>query len=175
MEYIKNQKSAIPVVLLAGLLWSFGPLVVRYMDQPNLFPWQYIFTRGITIFLILNVFLFFGYDNFHMVNYQHYSRCYFALFSSYASYNSFTRFFILKRKNINKCLDCNNNCSYRNNTNGIWRYKQKFFNGIIIWIAVSVGIFCFFCFFKMEKRNAKVYNSSSLRSILCICVSNNYY
>ena len=49
MEYIKNQKSAIPVVLLAGLLWSFGPLVVRYMDQPNLFPWQYIFTRGITI------------------------------------------------------------------------------------------------------------------------------
>ena len=59
MEYIKNQKSAIPVVLLAGLLWSFGPLVVRYMDQPNLFPWQYIFTRGITIFLILNVFLFF--------------------------------------------------------------------------------------------------------------------
>ena len=52
MEYIKNQKSAIPVVLLAGLLWSFGPLVVRYMDQPNLFPWQYIFTRGVTIFLI---------------------------------------------------------------------------------------------------------------------------
>ena len=59
MEYIKNQKSAIPVVLLAGLLWSFGPLVVRYMDQPNLFPWQYIFTRGITIFLILIVFVFF--------------------------------------------------------------------------------------------------------------------
>ena len=52
MEYIKNQKAAIPIVLFAGLLWSFGPLVVRYMDQPNLFPWQYVFTRGITIFLI---------------------------------------------------------------------------------------------------------------------------
>ena len=59
MEYLKNQKSAIPVVLFAGLLWSFGPLVVRYMDQPNLFPWQYVLTRGITIFLILNFYLFF--------------------------------------------------------------------------------------------------------------------
>tara|TARA_Y100000817_G_scaffold242186_1_gene194123 strand:- start:430 stop:1335 length:906 start_codon:yes stop_codon:yes gene_type:complete len=59
MEYLKNQKTAIPVVLFAGLLWSFGPLVVRYMDQPNLFPWQYVFTRGITIFLILNIYLFF--------------------------------------------------------------------------------------------------------------------
>ncbi len=59
MEYLKNQKSAIPVVLFAGLLWSFGPLVVRYMDQPNLFPWQYVLTRGITIFLILNLYLFF--------------------------------------------------------------------------------------------------------------------
>ena len=55
MEYLKNQKSAIPVVLFAGLLWSFGPLVVRYMDQPNLFPWQYVLTRGITIFLIFDV------------------------------------------------------------------------------------------------------------------------
>ena len=27
---------AIPVVLFAGILWSFGPLVVRYMDQPEL-------------------------------------------------------------------------------------------------------------------------------------------
>ncbi len=59
MEYLKNQKTAIPVVLFAGLLWSFGPLVVRYMDQPNLFPWQYVLTRGITIFLILNIYLFF--------------------------------------------------------------------------------------------------------------------
>ena len=58
MEHLKNQKLAIPVVLFAGLLWSFGPLVVRYMDQPNLFPWQYLLTRGITIFIILNIYLF---------------------------------------------------------------------------------------------------------------------
>jgi len=59
MFEIKNEKIAIPIVLLAGLLWSFGPLIVRYMDQPNLVPWQYLFTRGIVIFFILNIFLFF--------------------------------------------------------------------------------------------------------------------
>jgi len=59
MIELKNEKIAIPVVLVAGLLWSFGPLVVRYMDEPNLVPWQYLLTRGITIFIILNIYLFF--------------------------------------------------------------------------------------------------------------------
>ena len=59
MLQLKNEKIAIPVVLLAGLLWSFGPLVVRYIDQPNLVPWQYLFARGITIFCILNIYLIF--------------------------------------------------------------------------------------------------------------------
>jgi len=59
MSDLKNEKIAIPIVLIAGLLWSFGPLVVRYMDQPNLVPWQYLFGRGIVIFCILNVYLFF--------------------------------------------------------------------------------------------------------------------
>ena len=56
---LKDQKIAVPVVLFAGLLWSFGPLLVRYMNDPNLIPWQYLFTRGITIFCILNIYLFF--------------------------------------------------------------------------------------------------------------------
>ena len=59
MIELKNEKVAIPVVLLAGLVWSFGPLVVRYMNDPNLVPWQYIYARGLTIFLILNLYLFF--------------------------------------------------------------------------------------------------------------------
>ena len=59
MFELKNEKIAIPVVLLAGLIWSFGPLVVRYMDQPNLVPWQYIFARGLTIFIIINLYLYF--------------------------------------------------------------------------------------------------------------------
>tara|TARA_Y100000992_G_C21263507_1_gene492633 strand:- start:220 stop:1125 length:906 start_codon:yes stop_codon:yes gene_type:complete len=59
MLELKNPKVAIPVVLFAGILWSFGPLVVRYMDNPNQVPWQYIFGRGLTIFIILNLFLYF--------------------------------------------------------------------------------------------------------------------
>ena len=59
MIELKNEKLAVPVVLFAGILWSFGPLVVRYMDQPNLVPWQYIFGRGLTIFIVLNLYLYF--------------------------------------------------------------------------------------------------------------------
>jgi hypothetical protein len=36
MLELRNPRIAIPVVLFAGLLWSFGPLVVRYMDNPQL-------------------------------------------------------------------------------------------------------------------------------------------
>jgi drug/metabolite transporter, DME family len=59
MLEIKNEKIAIPLVLFAGLLWSFGPFVVRNMDQPNLVPWQYLFARGLVIFTILNIYLYF--------------------------------------------------------------------------------------------------------------------
>jgi len=59
MFELKNEKLAIPVVLFAGLLWSFGPLVVRNLDDPGIIPWQYLFTRGLVIFFLLNIYLFF--------------------------------------------------------------------------------------------------------------------
>ena len=59
MLELKNPKIAVPVVLFAGILWSFGPLIVRYMDNPNQVPWQYIFGRGLTIFILLNLYLYF--------------------------------------------------------------------------------------------------------------------
>jgi DME family drug/metabolite transporter len=59
MLELKNPRIAVPVVLFAGIIWSFGPLVVRYMDDPNLVPWQYIFGRGLTIFILLNLYLYF--------------------------------------------------------------------------------------------------------------------
>jgi len=59
MIELKNPKIAIPVVLFAGILWSFGAPVVRYMDDPHLFTWQYIFGRGVTIFILLNLYLYF--------------------------------------------------------------------------------------------------------------------
>ena len=69
MLELKNPKIAVPVVLFAGILWSFGPLVVRYMDSPNQVPWQYIFGRGLTIFIILNLYLFFEEGNKFWKNY----------------------------------------------------------------------------------------------------------
>ncbi len=58
MNKFKSENKAVPLVLLAGILWSFGPLIVRHMDQPELIPWQYLFARGITIFVLLNLYLF---------------------------------------------------------------------------------------------------------------------
>ena len=59
MGELKNPKHAVPVVLIAGILWSFGPYVVRHIDQAATVPWQYLFTRGLVIFILLNVYLFF--------------------------------------------------------------------------------------------------------------------
>ena len=50
--------SAVFVVLVAGLFWSFGPVVVRNIDNAELIPWQYLFFRGSVIFLVLNIYLF---------------------------------------------------------------------------------------------------------------------
>ena len=69
MLELKNDKIAIPIVLLAGLLWSFGPLVVRYLDQPGESPWQYIFARGLTIFIVLNLYLYFEEGKNFLKNY----------------------------------------------------------------------------------------------------------
>ena len=54
---LKNS-SAIVIVLIAGIFWSFGPLVVRNIDNAQLIPWQYLFFRGFVIFLVLNAYLF---------------------------------------------------------------------------------------------------------------------
>jgi len=67
---IKDAKVAIPVVLIAGLLWSFGPYVVRHIDEAQQVPWQYLFTRGIVIFTILNLFLYLEEGNEFLENYK---------------------------------------------------------------------------------------------------------
>ncbi len=59
MPDLKNSKYAIPLVIVAGLIWSIGPLVVRNIDNAGSVPWQYLFTRGVVIFFLLNVYLFF--------------------------------------------------------------------------------------------------------------------
>ena len=58
MIELKNPKFAVPVVLIAGIFWSFGPYVVRNIDEAHTIPWQYLFTRGLVIFLLLNFYLY---------------------------------------------------------------------------------------------------------------------
>ena len=58
MSELKNPKIAIPVALMAGIFWSFGPYVVRNIDEAHTVPWQYLFTRGMVIFLLLNFYLY---------------------------------------------------------------------------------------------------------------------
>ena len=58
MGELKNPKLAVPIVLIAGIFWSFGPYVVRNIDEAHLIPWQYLFTRGLVIFILLNFYLY---------------------------------------------------------------------------------------------------------------------
>ena len=69
MSDLKNPKIAIPIVLIAGILWSFGPYVVRHIDQAETVPWQYLFTRGLVIFSLLNIYLFLEEGNSFYKNY----------------------------------------------------------------------------------------------------------
>ena len=39
-------------VLIAGTLWSFGALTIRYMVDPQIYRWQYLFFRGLTVAVI---------------------------------------------------------------------------------------------------------------------------
>ena len=62
--------SAILLVLIAGILWSFGALVVRYIEDARSVPWQYLFFRGLTIFFLLNLYLFFKKGKSFIKNYK---------------------------------------------------------------------------------------------------------
>ena len=126
MSQLIKEKFAIPLVVFAGLLWSFGPLVVRNMDEPGLVPWQYLCGRGIVIFFFIKLLFIFWWRNkilqklfknryfgnyrrcwswnsndyFYLVDNQ-YKRCYyFIVFSCNAFYYIIIRFFVFKRKNI---------------------------------------------------------------------------
>ena len=56
--YKGKADSAILIVLIAGIFWSFGALVVRFIEDARSVPWQYLFFRGSTIFILINLYLF---------------------------------------------------------------------------------------------------------------------
>ncbi len=62
--------SAILIVLMAGMFWSFGALVVRFIEDAQSVPWQYLFFRGFTIFLLINFYLFLKEGKLFINNYK---------------------------------------------------------------------------------------------------------
>ena len=45
------------LVCFAGTLWSFGALLIRYMVEARNYQWQYLFYRGLTIAIVLLIYL----------------------------------------------------------------------------------------------------------------------
>tara|TARA_B100000686_G_scaffold319172_1_gene369651 strand:- start:847 stop:1749 length:903 start_codon:yes stop_codon:yes gene_type:complete len=67
---IQSNSSAIIIVLIAGIFWSFGALVVRFIEDAQSVPWQYLFFRGSTIFLLINFYLFLKEGKSFISNYK---------------------------------------------------------------------------------------------------------
>ena len=61
---------AILIVLIAGTFWSFGALVVRFIEDARSVPWQYLFFRGFTIFILINFYLFLKEGKSFIKNYK---------------------------------------------------------------------------------------------------------
>ena len=67
-----NYLYAFSVVFLAGIFWSFGALTVRYMIDGHDYVFQYLFYRGVSISIILIIYLYFRegisfYKNFYKI------------------------------------------------------------------------------------------------------------
>jgi drug/metabolite transporter (DMT)-like permease len=53
----RNHLKGFLLVAFAGILWSFGALIVRYMVAAQSYQWQYLFFRGVTIAVVLLIYL----------------------------------------------------------------------------------------------------------------------
>jgi len=47
------------LVFFAGMFWSFGPVIVRYMVDAHQYVFQYLFYRGLSVAIILICFLYY--------------------------------------------------------------------------------------------------------------------
>ena len=52
-EHIKS----VIIVVLSGLIWSFGPLVVKNMIDPQIYQLPYLIIRGLTVTVIIAAYL----------------------------------------------------------------------------------------------------------------------
>lgn len=56
-SYNRNYLKAFFLVLFAGTIWSFGALLVRYMEAAQSYQWQYLFFRGMTVAIFLLIYI----------------------------------------------------------------------------------------------------------------------
>jgi DME family drug/metabolite transporter len=56
-SYNRNYLKAFFLVLFAGTIWSFGALLVRYMEAAQNYQWQYLFFRGMTVAIVLLIYI----------------------------------------------------------------------------------------------------------------------
>ena len=192
MLILKNPKIAVPVVLFAGLIWSFGPLVVRYMDNPQLIPWQYIFGRGLTIFILLNLYLYFEegkdfyknyfkigisglvgrirawcrYDFFYVFYHKYISAAITLLcLAAMPFFTALLAFIFLKEKiSLNVWISIII-ASVGIGIMAIGNTWRNFINWICFWYYFICRFFSLFSIIKMAKRNSKIYYNSFCRFV----------
>ena len=68
---LEKHHSDILIVLFSGIVWSFGALIVRNLENPSEVAWQYLLFRGITVFIFLNIFLLIKEGKSFVNNYSH--------------------------------------------------------------------------------------------------------
>lgn len=56
-DYKMNHLKSFFLVCSAGIMWSFGALIIRYMVDAQVYQWQYLFFRGLIIALVLILYL----------------------------------------------------------------------------------------------------------------------
>ena len=54
---MSDHSKAIIIVILSGLIWSFGPLVVKNMTEPQIYQLPYLVIRGLTVAIIISCYL----------------------------------------------------------------------------------------------------------------------
>ena len=54
---MSNHIKAVIIVVLSGLIWSFGPLVVKNMIAPQIYHLPYLVIRGLTVAIIIATYL----------------------------------------------------------------------------------------------------------------------
>ncbi len=59
------------LVCFAGTLWSFGALLIRYMVEAENYQWQYLFYRGLTIAIVLLIYLMFKEGKTFIISFRH--------------------------------------------------------------------------------------------------------